>query len=166
MPWFQRVIKPQLITKNGLHGQILHPCCPRFAVQRTRLDSCVHSQITYNQLNIGGLNSKNNCFNYSSACSCKGNDAQPCGAFRQSIENVLEHACGGMSKTTFFRACLICVYLVESSRSSAIGFGWWVAMSPLGGKYTGPVRWCDMSLKGRNSKWTRLEEISQLWTYV
>lgn len=65
-----------------------------------------------------------NCFNYSSACSCKDNDAQPCGALRQPIENVLEHACGGMSKTTFFRACSHGVYLVESFRSSATSSGW------------------------------------------
>ena len=108
----------------------------------------------------------NSRFNSSSACSCKENDVQPCRVFRQSIVNVLEHARGGMSKSIFFQACRQGIYLVESPRSSAIGFGWWVAMSPLGGKHTGPVRWCDMSLMGRNSKWTWLEEISQLWTYV
>ena len=40
MPWFQRVIKPQLIMQTGLPGLILHPFCPRFSAKRTRLDSC------------------------------------------------------------------------------------------------------------------------------
>ena len=62
----------------------------------------------------------------------------PCGALRQSTENALEHARGSGAKTRFFRACAQGIYLVESPRSSAIGFGRWVAISPLGGKYTGP----------------------------
>ena len=59
---------------------------------------------------------------------------------RESPVIRLEHAKGGISKSIFFHACSQDVSLVESSRSSAISFGWWVAMSPLGGKYTGPVR--------------------------
>ena len=39
VPGFQRVIKSQLITQNGLPGLILHPFRPRFAAKRTRLDS-------------------------------------------------------------------------------------------------------------------------------
>ena len=44
VPGFKRVIKSQLITKNGLPGLILHPFYPRFAAKKTRLDSCGSGQ--------------------------------------------------------------------------------------------------------------------------
>ena len=59
----------------------------------------------------------------------------------------------------FFQTCSNSVNLLKCACSSAISFGWWVVMSPLGGKFTSPVRWCDISLTGRNSKWTWLEEL-------
>ena len=45
------------------------------------------------------------CGNGSFASSHKADKAKPRRALRQSIENVLEHAKGGMSKTTFFWVC-------------------------------------------------------------